>query len=107
MIFYDNSKYLTYSNSFCLICTSQVLKQEINKTLYLFDKIKISLLSDDISPRCNYPAKDTTENAMFQESTLSNVKYKFKFNILIYSQKFGLLTYFEKEEGFAQRYRSF
>ena len=48
------------------------------------------------SPRCTYPAKDTTENAMFQKSTLPNDKFYFKFDILIYSQKSDLFTYFEK-----------
>ena len=90
----------TYSTSFCSICTSQVLKQGINKTFYLFDKIKIPLHLDDTSPKCTYPAKDTTENGaeMLQKSALPKVKCKLKFNILIYSQKSGLLTYFEKRK---------
>ena len=95
MIFYHNKGYLPYSTSFCLIGTSEVLKQGINKTFYLFDKIKVSLRLDDTSPRCTYPAKDTTGNAVLQKLTLRNVKRKFKFNILIYSQKSRLLTYFE------------
>ena len=33
---------------------------------------------------------------MLHNSTLPNVKCKFKFNILIYSQKSNFLTYFEK-----------
>ena len=66
---------------------SQIFKAGINK---------VPLRLDDTSPRCTYPAKDTTENAMLQKSMLPNVKCKFKCNILIYSQKPDLLTYFEK-----------
>ena len=95
MIVYHNEGYLAYSNLLCLICTSQVLKQRINKAFYIFDKIKVPLRLDDISPRRTYPAKDTTENAILQKSTLPNLKCKFKFIILIYSQKSDLLTYFE------------
>ena len=95
-MFYHNKGYLAYSTSFCVICTSQVLKQVINKTFYLFDKIKVPLPLDNTSPRCTYPAKDAIENAMLQKSTLLNVKCKFKFNILTYLQKSDLLIYFEK-----------
>ena len=48
--------------------------------------------------RCTYPAKDTTENAVFHKSTLPNDKCSFKFNMLIYSQKPDLFTYFEKKK---------
>ena len=48
------------------------------------------------SPRCTCPGKDTTENATFQKSRLPNDKCNFKFNTLIYSQKYDLFTYFEK-----------
>ena len=108
MIVYHNKGYLAYSTLLCLICTSQVLKQRIDKAFYIFDKIKVPLRLDnisprrtypvrldDISPRRTYPAKDTTENAILQKSTLANAKCKFKFNILIYSQRSDLLTYFE------------
>ena len=92
----------------CLICTSQILKQGINKAFYLFDKIKVHLRLDDTSPRCTYPAKDAAENAMLQRSTRPNDKCKFKFNILTYSQKSYLLTYFaKKKEGFTQSFRIF
>ena len=87
---------LAYSTSFSLTCTFRVLKQGINKAFYFFYTIRVPLSLDDTSPRCTYPAKDTTENTMFQKSTLPNVKCKFKFNISIYSQKSDLLTYFEK-----------
>ena len=56
-------------------------------------------LRDDSSPRCTYPAKDTTENAMLQKSAMPNLKCKFRFNILIYSQKSDLPTYFEKRRS--------
>ena len=95
-MFYYNKGYLASSTSFCLICTSQIFKQGINKGFYLSYKIKVSLHLDDTSSRCTYPAKDTTENALLQKSTLPKDKCKFKFNILIYSQKSDLLTYFEK-----------
>ena len=68
-----------------------------NKLGFLFDRIKVPLRLGDTSPRCTYPAKDTTENAILQKSTLPNVKCKFKSNILIYSQKSDLLTYFAKK----------
>ena len=74
----------------------QVLKQRINKAFCIFDKVKILLRLDDTSPRCTYPPKDTTENLILQKLTLPNVKCKFKFNILIYSQKSDLLAYIEK-----------
>ena len=45
---------------------------------------------------CTYPAKDTTENVMFQKSALLNDKCNFNVSILIYSQKSDLFTYFEK-----------
>ena len=41
---------------------------------------------------------------MLQKLTLPNVKYKFKFNILIHSPKSDLFTYFEKKkEGFLEK----
>ena len=64
---------LAYSTSFCLLYASQILKQGINKTFYLFHKIKVPLRLDDTSPRCTHPGKDTTENAMLQKSRLPNV----------------------------------
>ena len=82
-MFHHNRGYLAYLTSFCLICTSQVLKQGINKAFYIFNKTKFLLRLDDTLPMCTYPAKDTTENIMFQKSTLPNVKFKFKFNIII------------------------
>ena len=57
--FYHNDVYLAYSTSFCLICTSQVLKQEINKAFYIFYKLKVLLHLDDTSPTCTYLAKYT------------------------------------------------
>ena len=42
---------------FYLIYTCQILKQEINKAFFLFDKIKVPLTLDDTLPRCTYPAK--------------------------------------------------
>ena len=96
MIVYHNEGYLAYSNLLCLICTSQVLKQRINKAFYIFDKVKVPLRLDDTSPTCTYPAKNTKENTILQKPTLSNVKCILKFNILIYSQKSDLLNYFEK-----------
>ena len=76
-----------------------------NKVFFIFDKIKVCLRLDDTSPGCTYPAKDTTENSMLKKLTLPNVKCKFKFNILIYSQKSDLLTYFE--EGFYTKVQYF
>ena len=67
-----------------------------NRAFYIFDKIKVPFRLDDTSPRCTYLGKDTTENAILKKSTLPIVKCKFKFNILIYSQKSDFLTYFEK-----------
>ena len=98
LIFYYNNGYLAYSILFCLICTSQVLKHEMNKAFYIFDRLKVLLRLDDTSPTCTYLAKHTAENAMLQKSTLQNAKCKFKFNILIQSQKPDLVTYL-KEEG--------
>ena len=96
MICYHNKGYLAYSTSFCLKCISQILKQGTNKAFYLSDKIKVSLRLNDSSPRGTYQAKDITENTMFQKAILPNDKCKFKLNMLIYSQKSDLLTYFEK-----------
>ena len=67
-----------------------------NKAFYFLNKIKVHLRLVNTSLRCTNPAKDITENAILQKSMLPNVKFKSKFNILIYSQKSDLLTYCEK-----------
>ena len=97
LIFYHNDGFLGYSNLFCLIRTSQALKQEINKAFYIFDKLKVLLRLDDTSATCTYLAKHTIENAMLQKSTLQNAKCKFKFIILIQWRKPDLLTYIKEE----------
>ena len=84
IIFYLDKRYLAYSTSLCLKCTSQILKQGIDKAFFLFYKTKVPLRLDDTSPRCTYPAKDSTGKALLQKSTLPNDKSKFKFNTLIY-----------------------
>ena len=73
-MFHHNRGYLAYLTSFCLICTSQVLKQGINKAFYIFNKTKFLLRLDDTSPMCTYPAKDTTENVMLQKSNCYMIK---------------------------------
>ena len=76
-------------------CVTRKDYRKICVRIYSFQGYSITL-QPYTSQRCTYPAKDTTENAMFQKSTLPNDKFNFKFNILMYSQKSDLFTYFEK-----------